>query len=363
MKSNACYMKLILLFFLTIFSLNLVFSQTAYIQVNGEPGLSVYLNNQFKGKTTAELKGYIIENVKAGENQIKIEKEGYAAFEEYITVKPGEVFAYNVKPFTKHLVSISQSGNSGETETKEIIKTGKLIIQSVPIEIKITMPDIEGVNESQKTKDEWIADMIPAGNYSITFTFNQKVITKTVKIDGNETTRVFVNMLNGEFKEESTLKETLKKQRDSLIVVDVLDSLCSLYKFKAGLTDNGFRNYNSEAAGTIMSSGYYDQSSHAYSYGYYKTGKYEKYPGPSYLSFRSTGFIWDYWYNVLSKEPTQLELTNAANSIKALEAKLPSENFRKEDDGCYLRFPAQKISIEYKYFSPTSLSIHFISFE
>jgi hypothetical protein len=356
-------MKLTLLLFLTIFSLNLAFSQTAYIQVNGEPGLSVYLNNQFKGKTTAEFKGYIIENVTPGKNQIKIEKEGYVAFEEYITVKPGEVFAYTVKPFTKHVVSISQSGNSDVSETKEIIKTGKLIVQSVPIEIKITMPDIEGVNGSQKIKDEWIADKIPAGSYTITFTYNQKAITKTVKIDGNETTRVFVNMLNEEFKSESTLKETLKKQRDSLIVCSVIDSLCQLYKFKPGLTETGFKNYNAEAAGTIMSSGYYDQSRHTYSYAYYKTGKYEKFPGPSYLSFRSTGSVWDYWYNVLPKEPTQQELTNAANSLKALEARVPAANYRKEDDGCYMHFPAQKLSIEFKYYSPTQLSVHFITFE
>ena len=69
-------------------------SQTSYIQVNGEPGLSVFLNGDFQGKTTAELKGYIIENVTPGENLIKIVKEGYTPFEEKISVRAGEVLAY-----------------------------------------------------------------------------------------------------------------------------------------------------------------------------------------------------------------------------------------------------------------------------
>jgi len=174
-----------------------VLAQTSYIQVNGEPDLSVYLNNQFKGKTSAEFNGLIIENVTAGKNLIKIVKAGYTPFEENITVKPGEVFAYKVKPFAKHVVEISEQGNDAETNKKARIQTGKLIIQSVPIEIKISIPDIEGIQNSPKKKDEWIAEKLPVGTYSITFTFNQKVITKSIDIGGYKTTNVFVNMLDG----------------------------------------------------------------------------------------------------------------------------------------------------------------------
>jgi hypothetical protein len=192
-------MKNTILCLLLILTSSLVFGQTAYIQVNGEADLSVFLNNQFKGKTTVELKGLIIEKVTPGKNLIKVVKEGYTPYEEEITVKPGEVFAYNVKPFTKHVVNVSQQGSSGETQAKLKIETGRLIVQSVPIEIKITMPDIEGVNNSEKTKDKWLADAIPTGYYPITFSFGQKIISKTVQIKKDSITSVFVNMLNGEF--------------------------------------------------------------------------------------------------------------------------------------------------------------------
>jgi hypothetical protein len=140
-------------------------------------------------------------------------KEGYTPFEESITIKPSEVFAYKVKPFAKHTVLVSEEGNTGETDKKATVRTGKLIIQSVPIEIKITMPDIEGMTNTAKTKDKWQADEIPAGNYKITFTYNQKVITKTIEVIGSETTSLFVNMLSGDFKTNNTLDEKNKKDK------------------------------------------------------------------------------------------------------------------------------------------------------
>lgn len=248
-------MKKAFFYLLLLFSFSALKAQTAYIQVNGEAGLSVFLNSEFRGKTTAEYNGLIIENVSAGKNLIKIVKEGFTPYEESVTVKPGEVFAYTVKPFTKHLVQISEKGNTGETDKKATIKTGKLVIQSVPIEIKITIPDIEGVDKSQKTKDEWLADKIPAGNYEITFSWGEKVITKNVAIESDKVTGVFVNMINGEFVVKTKLEEKQQRKADSLSVIRTMDSLCRYYKFKRGLSESAFRSYNPEAAALISPGG------------------------------------------------------------------------------------------------------------
>jgi hypothetical protein len=215
-------MKNTLLLLLLLLVSTSISAQNAYIQVNGEPGLSVFLNSQFKGKTTVEYSGYIIENVTPGKNTIKIVKEGYTPYEETITVKTGEVFAYKVKPFTKNAVYISEQGNSGQTDKKATIETGKLIVQSVPIEIKITMPDIEGVTNSPKTKDKWLADQISTGSYEITFTFGQKVITKTVAIEKDQVTSVFVNMLSGEFTVKTEEKLPYETREETIAYINKL---------------------------------------------------------------------------------------------------------------------------------------------
>ena len=230
-------MKKILL--VIIFISQLINAQS-YIQVTGEPNLTVYINNVFKAKTTTEFNGCIIENVQSGVNVIKIEKKGYAAYEESITIKKGEVFAYKVKPFTKHAVYVSEQGNTAVTEKKEVLETGKLIIQSLPIEIKITIANIDGINNSPKTKDEWIANEIPAGNYKVTFIYNEKTISKNITVLGNETTNIFVNMLSSEVKISNTIDEKTG-------AIDFIDSLCAEYNFIPG-TESDFRKYNPEAS-------------------------------------------------------------------------------------------------------------------
>ena len=201
---------------------NLAIGQNAYIQVTGEPDLSVYLNNEYKGKTNVEYSGYIIQNVTPGKNLIKIVKDGYTPFEETITVKAGEVFAYKVKPFVKNSVFISQQGNSGHTDKKAEIATGKLIVQSLPIEIKITIPGIEGVKDNPKARDKWIADNISTGNYEVRFSFGQKVITKTVSIQKDKVTSVFVNMLNGEFEEKTDEKLPYDTRKETIAYINKL---------------------------------------------------------------------------------------------------------------------------------------------
>nr|WP_315151337.1 hypothetical protein [uncultured Flavobacterium sp.] len=327
-------MKKIILLIVLTFSIHPFFAQNAYIEVKGEPNLSVFLNSGFKGKTTAEFNGLIIENVTAGKNLIKIVKEGYTPFEETIVVKPGEVLAYKVKPFTKHVVHVSEEGNTEETSKKAVLKTGKLAIQSVPIEIKITIPDIEGIDKSAKTKDKWLAEEIPTGSYKITFTYNQKVITKTISIVANETTSLFVNMLSGDFKTSNTLDERKAKEREDYLkynaVSNFIDSICTVYKYKPGLTKSEFRRYNEEA-GRLMDNyeNYAAEKNFAVrnSYSSRYDGKTQK-SNVTYIYFRNGNDLYQYSYDIIpgKGKDNGIKAAEYYNKIVALiKSKIPKE--------------------------------------
>lgn len=216
----------------------MVYAQKSYIQITGEANLSVYLDNQFKGKTTTELNGYIIQDVSAGSHKIKIVKQGYTPFEETISVKVGEVFSYTVKPFVKHAVTISEQGNSGETDKQVEARTGKLILQSVPIQIKITMPSIEGVKNLQKTKDEWVVNDIQVGTWDIEMSFGGKTIKKQIVVTENDVTKVFVNMLSGEFSSSIVMSPEKIRARN----VAYFKSAFSKYGIKHNLSLMQFYN-------------------------------------------------------------------------------------------------------------------------
>ncbi|WP_316787107.1 PEGA domain-containing protein [Pedobacter frigiditerrae] len=237
-------MKHLLLFFLLAVGAHNAFAQKSYIQVTSEPGVAVYLNGEFKGNTTAELNGYIIQNISAGTHKIKVSKSGYLSFEENITVKAGEVFSYKVKPFTRNGVTISEEGNSAASETKVNIPTGKLSIQSVPIEIKITMPKVEGLKNIAKTKDVWSVNDISEGNYEIQFTFGGKTISKFINIVGNTTTTAFINMLDGDF----TVKDPFAEIREKENNIAYFNELMRNYGLTRGLSLVDFFAKSPEAA-------------------------------------------------------------------------------------------------------------------
>jgi hypothetical protein len=346
------------------------FGQTAYIEVKGEPDLTVYLNSSFKGKTTAELNGMIIENVNPGKNLIKIVKEGYTPFEETITVKPGEVLAYKVKPFTKHVVHVSEEGNTEETSKQATLKTGKLVIQSVPIEIKITIPGIDGIDKSAKTKDKWLAEQIPTGMYEITFTYNQKEITKTVKIFGDETTSVFVNMLSGDLKVSNSMDERNAKQKEDYLkyhaVANFIDSLCTQHAFKLGLSKSEFRRNNSEA-GRFMD--FYEN--YAIEHNFTAGNMYSSSPAQKFktnvstIRFNDQGlsqFNWDF----VSGEGKGIGLKATENFNKMvafIESTIPKEFIKVENSGSItyyvISYPKCNVAVQFSHYQSDKNAGHF----
>ena len=194
--------KLLLLSLLIISFSAITQAQNSYIQVVAEPGISVFLDGQLKGITNADVGGLIIDKLSAGTYTIKVVKEGFTPQEESISVKAGEVLMYQVKPFTPQ-IRIRQQGN--ENQQTIVLKTGNLKIQSVPVEIIIK---IEKLNiNSNKKQDEWYAEELPAGDYSVEFFWDKKSVKELVMISENMQTEIFVNMITGkvEFKDDISI--------------------------------------------------------------------------------------------------------------------------------------------------------------
>lgn len=342
-------MKNILLF-LCMMVAGSVVGQTAYVQVKGEPGLMVFLNGEFKGKTSVELGGCVIEDVLAGPNVIKIVKEGFMPFEERIVVKQGEVFAYKVRAFAKVNANVSEIGNTFDGNKKATMATGKLVVQSVPIEIKITMPEVRGVDNVQKTRDEWRADKIPVGNYGISFSFNEKTVSKTIEISANETTSVFVNMITGEFNSTNTGDEKIDKERaetESYLKVSAyIDSLCTFYKFKGGLSEKEFRAFNPEASRTIGRKNEYRKLKNA---GQLYVREEEKVPtaGPHSFWFTSNAIIrYEYYFYVSEMSSIQPQFYYNY-LLEQVKKSVPAEYIEEKDGYFTVKHPKVKTHVRF----------------
>ena len=133
--------------------------------VIAEPGVRVFLDGMFKGVTTAEEGGKILENVPVGQHTIRVVKEGFNPQEAPVRIETDKVFEYRVRPFTPKL-EITQQGASAQNEVVQ--KVGRLLIQTLPVACKITIQQL-GMSEVAKDKDEWLANKVPTGSYKAVF--------------------------------------------------------------------------------------------------------------------------------------------------------------------------------------------------
>ena len=199
-------MKALSLIFVLIAFSFAVSAQNSHIQVVAEPGITVLLDGQFKGVTSSDYNGLIIQNVSSGQHLIKVIKEGYSPREETVTVKAGEVLLYQVDANFASAIKITEEGNK-EKQTISI-KKGNLTIQSLPVSINIQIPRL-GV-DYMKQQDKFHAENIPEGTYLTQFRWNEKVLNDSIKILNEMVTSLFVNMV--ELKVESKDYKNIEEQ-------------------------------------------------------------------------------------------------------------------------------------------------------
>ncbi len=175
---------IVFIFLLSLLSLThlLTFAQGAgYIQIKGDPGADVFLDDRAVGKIHPESGNLILKDIPAGAHQLKIEKEGYYSYSEDINLKPNEVYFSEVslKP-----------------------KIGILFLVTNPIECIIEIPQlaINQNNKGNKTERYWELP-IPIGEYTIFFTASGKSMEYNLKIEEGVRSRLLVNILNNEAEE------------------------------------------------------------------------------------------------------------------------------------------------------------------
>lgn len=182
--------RLLILAVLALLCISLYSQEKSYIQVNAESGIAIYINDQFVAETSSELNGLLIDDLSPGVYKIKVEKPGFASREEKITLKKGEVMIFNVNLNVPD-VSISEYGNKVDCSLK--LKTGTLLIQSVPVNITIKIPWLKLI--TTKSDDSWMADDLAVGVYAVSFHWSGETLVDTVFIKQNKKTHLMVNFL------------------------------------------------------------------------------------------------------------------------------------------------------------------------
>lgn len=177
---------------IVLFTLGNLYAQgKGHIQVKCEPGVKVFLDDNFKGETTAELGGFIIQDVAVGRHALKLVKLKHAPQTTHLTLSEGQVLVYTARAFSPK-IEIADEGKEAAGILE--LKTGTLIVQSLPVECTISLPSL-GLNNIKKTRDRKIFKNVPTGTYKAIFKGIGEPIEHEVAVYTNVGTSLLVNFL------------------------------------------------------------------------------------------------------------------------------------------------------------------------
>jgi hypothetical protein len=175
-------MKPAFLFFICLFITPLASWAHTYLQVIGEPGAEIYLNDKLQGTTNLNDGGFHLK-ISPGRYAVKAIKPGYLPQQTKITLKKGDVKVWNLNAF------VPQKGQAARALAKASATNaghGSLTIYSNPNECEIVLVSSSNSRASwQKKQARWQAQKIPAGQYTVKAKARGKTLSYDLKIRPN----------------------------------------------------------------------------------------------------------------------------------------------------------------------------------
>ncbi len=186
-------MKRLSVFFITclLFPVLIQAQGVGYLQINCEPDVTIYLNEEFKGISNSDFNGLIIQDITPGLYELRAVKQGFNEVLREVEINDGVVSVISLESFIPTL-RISQEGDAEREEI--VIKTGNLTVQSLPVEMQFNVGEL-GINEIKRL-DKLNIKGIPVGEYPASFTFNDKTIEYNITVKPGQNNTVFANMLS-----------------------------------------------------------------------------------------------------------------------------------------------------------------------
>lgn len=192
MKSHKSknFIKFIVLFlFFVGFSFSDSLEFGGDVQITCKPGLRIYLDGNFVGKSNTSEDGKYLSNLLPGIHTIRVEKAGFAPKTFRVKVISNKAIEIKVGNFIPG-VKLSETEESDKETVTRV--TGSLIIYSAPITCEI---HFLGETYSKDAPEKRL-DYVPVGSHSIRFKRGQKKLSYTVKIDEDQIREIKADFLN-----------------------------------------------------------------------------------------------------------------------------------------------------------------------
>ena len=161
------------------------------LQVSAEPGMSIWLNKEYIGKTTKEENGLVIKDLVPGEYSLRAAMQGYDSAETQLTVEDNQTFEWRVN-YAKPVMSIEDDVKRIDSAMIETRPAGTIILKSIPLNAEIFFNGKSIGNADKKIT------YAPAVDYSVKFVFQKQELAEKFSLKPDETVLLIADFSKGE---------------------------------------------------------------------------------------------------------------------------------------------------------------------
>lgn len=194
---------------------------TGHLQIKCDAGTQLYLDGEFLGVIAEELGWLVAKDVKSGKHVITAVLAGYHAQQANVTVEKDRVTVVDLKG--KPMSSAPREEGMDVVAGKAKQEIGTLVIQSLPVECQVSIPELEKLPApssgkkllpSLKTKDKWLLQGLPVNEYEIICTAMDRDLSYVVEVRQGEETHLFFNFIDEEVQDLSQIKRGEQWEKD-----------------------------------------------------------------------------------------------------------------------------------------------------
>ena len=171
------------------------------LQISAEPGVSIWLNREFSGKTTREQRGLVIADIKPGEYVLKASMPGYDPVETLINVKDNQTIEWSIKQ-ARPVMQVENSVKRIDSSMIRSEPTGTIILKSIPLNAEIFF-DNELIGLTDKN-----LMYVPAAEHTVKFVFQKSELAKTFALQADESILLRADFMKGEIVKDSGQTKT-----------------------------------------------------------------------------------------------------------------------------------------------------------
>jgi len=169
------------------------------LQVTCEPGLRIYVGDQFMGVSKTSEDGLYIEGLPVGRHNVRVEKSGF----EPQTISANIVAGRAVEIRVGAMVPAITVEQKGETRAATVIaETGTVIVRSIPISCTVIFRG----KTIEKDRDQVDFGNVPSGRNRIVFKRGQQELSHSFALANNQTLE-----LRADFRSGKVIDETAEK--------------------------------------------------------------------------------------------------------------------------------------------------------